>query len=321
MRYTLASEEFNLWAAMTSSFIKMGVSLLLYGIYINLFVLAIYTLSRRSKTKPLIFWSCLMAVLGTTTMAVSVVDAVVIARFYHLPLAVQGQSLSQSVLTIEVLELIESVTFTINNLVTDSFFLYRCFVIWGFQRKVLILPVLLMLSNFAYTLAIVGCLSLSVTPCAASGIQVSYGVSSAINLVLTALTAGRILWEQRVASHLGPDNTLRNRCNTALKLILESGAMYFIVAIFLAIAASLNVEMYHISIAIGEQLVNIIPTFTLVYVGLNNKGDKPPNTGPIRDVPPKQHTPGSSGPVQSGEPLPVLDIRPQGTQEEEDEAV
>ncbi|KAF8184037.1 hypothetical protein K438DRAFT_2162139, partial [Mycena galopus ATCC 62051] len=118
--------------------------------------------------------------------------------------------------------------------------------------------------------------------------QFAYGLGAATNLILTIFTAGRILWIQRVASHAGLDNTVRRRSNMAIGIVLESGAIYCIAAILLACTASRyssesDSTSHYMVIGIAGQLLgllvfsyilqvfrNIIPTFTLVYVGLKN---------------------------------------------------
>ncbi|KAJ7921852.1 hypothetical protein B0H13DRAFT_2317971 [Mycena leptocephala] len=63
------------WKLMISLFSETAVVFLLYGIYLALFVLSIYTLSRRHESpgmKVLLLASCMMAVLGTTQVAVIV---------------------------------------------------------------------------------------------------------------------------------------------------------------------------------------------------------------------------------------------------------
>ncbi|KAJ7854772.1 hypothetical protein B0H13DRAFT_1903517 [Mycena leptocephala] len=111
--------------------------------------------------------------------------------------------------------------------------LYRCYVIWGYKKKILILPALLMLST------------------------------------LTAIVrSGRILWIRQAASHMGLDNTLRSRYNTAVGIILESGTIYCVATIFLVITVSLDGGFFYLGFGITQQLINIIPMFSLVYVGM-----------------------------------------------------
>ncbi|KAJ7854773.1 hypothetical protein B0H13DRAFT_1903518 [Mycena leptocephala] len=151
--------------------------------------------------------------------------------------------------------------------------LYRCYVIWGFHKKIVIVPALLILSTF-----IMGVVAPTVTNSAVNDVkQITLGLAAVTNLVLTALTgestrtAGRILYIRRAASHVGLDRTLQNRYSAAIGIILESGAIYCITAIFLVITVSVyDSGIHNIGIGVAEQLINIIPTFTLVYVGLNN---------------------------------------------------
>ncbi|KAJ6530197.1 hypothetical protein B0H19DRAFT_1273861 [Mycena capillaripes] len=81
---------------------------------------------------------------------------------------------------------------------------------------------------------------------------------------------GRILWIRRAATHIGLKSAFRNRYNTAIGIILESGALYCFAAILLVISFTLDVYMYPFVFGVGQQLINIIPMFTLVYIGLNN---------------------------------------------------
>jgi len=124
------------------------------------------------------------------------------------------------------------------------------------------LPALLMLLTFAVGILPPGT--------AVSDVRIPFGLGAATNLVLTALTAGRILWIRHATLQVALDSKFRSRCNRAIGLILESGAVYCIAAIFLVISASLNREIYSVGYGIGQQVLNIIPTFTLVYVGLND---------------------------------------------------
>ncbi|KAF7333328.1 hypothetical protein MVEN_02348100 [Mycena venus] len=274
MQYTVDPEQSDLlWDSMTVRFWQMGVSFLLYGIYLNLFLLTIHTLSRQRTLgrKPLIIASCIMAVLGTTQIALNIVETVLTARFAHQVLRAQVSTQTRALTTLSVLSEAQGVVSAINYFVTDTLFLYRCYVIWGSQRKILILPGFLMLCTFV--VAILGSHSIIMD------IRIPYSISAATNLVLTFSTAGRIWWMRRAASHVGLGKALRGRYNTAMAIILESGAIYCTAAIFFIVVASQNEEIYVIGGGIEQQLINIIPTFTLVYVGLNNRVEDAPVGG------------------------------------------
>ncbi|KAJ6508658.1 hypothetical protein C8R45DRAFT_968173 [Mycena sanguinolenta] len=266
MQYTVDSEAFDSeWYAIENGFSQTAVSLVFYGVYFSLFLLSLYTLSRRKTagTRLLIFASCMMAVVGSTQIALDVAAIVVAARVFQ-QMVHSGGLTERSPLS--ALLTAQTVTLVVNYFIADSIFLYRCYVIWGSQKKTLILPSLLMLSNFV--VMIVG-LTTHVLPSELAG-RISTLLAVAVNLVLTAQTVGRILWIQRAASRVALDITVRGRYTRAIILILESGVVYCAAGIFLAITYSPSGETFSIGFGIAQQFLNIIPTFTLVYIGLNN---------------------------------------------------
>ncbi|KAJ7229570.1 hypothetical protein B0H12DRAFT_1147579, partial [Mycena haematopus] len=254
------------------------VSLLLYGVYCILFVLSLYTLSRRKApgTTLLIVASCTMAVVASTQMALDMAVTVEAARL--LQQAAHSEILNGR--STIMLQMAQNLMCGINNFITDSFFLYRCYVIWGFRKKPLILPALLLLTTLI--VGFVEMLNLPLTSKVDVRLTTMLILGAATNLVLTALTAGRILWIHRAASHVALDRTIRRRYTTAIVIILESGAVYCVVAMILVISSFLaDDEVHSIAFGVAQQLLNIIPTFTLVYIGLTNMGDsRPTESGP-----------------------------------------
>ncbi|KAJ7854771.1 hypothetical protein B0H13DRAFT_1903516 [Mycena leptocephala] len=204
-----------------------------------------------------------MASLGTTQIAVTIALTVVEAHFVQQ--VVHSQVLNEHELSNDsVLQTIWSVIFFIN-------------------KKVVIVPALLMLSTF-----VMGIVGATAFGGAVNDVtrQIIVSLATATNLVLTALTGK-----------------------------LESGAIYCITAIFLVITVSLyDPEIYNTGIGVAQQLINIIPTFTLVYVGLNNTDYSQPKEH-IGQVPSTSR----SAVVQPCQPWEVLDIKPQLTEEKDGE--
>ncbi|KAF8146413.1 hypothetical protein K438DRAFT_2028292, partial [Mycena galopus ATCC 62051] len=229
MMYTVDSEDFiPSWNLMIGLFSQTAISLVLYGIYLAFFLLSIYTLSRRRKAAGLTFLivaSCVMAVLGTSQVAVIVAAAAVNARFVQQVVSMEAVNQPRILST---LSRVESIIFALNTFMADSLFLYRCYVIWKFQWKITVLPTALMISTFVVAI-LWGAPTNHITD-----VRIAYGLGAATNLILTISTAGRILWAQRVTSHAGLDNTVRRRFNMAVGILLESGAIYCIAAILLA---------------------------------------------------------------------------------------
>ncbi|KAJ7033864.1 hypothetical protein C8F04DRAFT_1103599 [Mycena alexandri] len=299
------TERFDLlWKLTTRVLISTGISLLLYGIYICLFLLSIRVLSRRAAPgrKILIVSSCVMAVFGTITTAILISDAVISVR--RVQELVHGQSLKK-LEDLNPLGIALNVIYIINVAISDTFFLYRCYVIWGYQKKITILPAALILSTF-----IVGILVMARE---APLVVTYYVLAVATNIVLTTLTAGRILWAQYHASRFSGDAKLRSRYDTAFKLILESGAIYCIWMMILLISFLRDGDVHTIAGTFATEGMNIIPTFTLVYVGLksDNSGDPtqentshgPPSEPPVA---PRMRT------TQGRNLSQILDIKPSG---------
>ncbi|KAJ7823821.1 hypothetical protein B0H14DRAFT_2825785 [Mycena olivaceomarginata] len=206
------------------------------GVYINLFLLSIYTLTRRRETpgnRVLIAASCI---------GVNIAETVAFARFVQQIVHVQVLNPPKSMTTVMV---VESGLLAINK-----------YVIAGMLSTVTL--------RTAYALT-------------------AYVLGAATNIVLSSLTVGRILWIRRAASHVGLDSSVRSQYNRAIGIILESGAIYCIGTIFLAIAVVFQGDIYHIGISVSQEMLNIIPTFTLVYVGLqNNAGNGPPGASLLK---------------------------------------
>ncbi|KAF7349108.1 hypothetical protein MVEN_01433000 [Mycena venus] len=261
-KYTVDSVQYNsAWHFLIWILSETGVSLLFYGIYVTLFLIFICTLARRREAPAIRFLICVMAVVGTTQMAVDFAETVVTIRFVQQ--LVHAEVLDQPHI-VQTLSMVENVLLAINIFVTDSFFTYRCYVVWGHKRKVIIAPAFLMLATL-----VVGILG---SPTSSLGnAKIPVGLAAASNLVLTVLTAGRIMWIRRGSVLLRLDKTSYSRYNKIIGLILESGAIHCILLIFMFITASFNEEeLFNIGFGIAQQMLNIIPTFTLVYFGFNN---------------------------------------------------
>ncbi|KAJ7897020.1 hypothetical protein B0H13DRAFT_1884784 [Mycena leptocephala] len=138
-----------------------------------------------------------MAVVGTAAMAINIALAILIAR------------MTQQIVHGQVAQLLDGLRYQET--------LANAFGITSVINK----------NRDSATTGILSVVSLSI-----QDTIIMFGLAAATNVVLTALTAGRILWMRREASHILADKTLRPRYNVAIRL-----------------------------------MCNIIPTCTLVYVG------------------------------------------------------
>ncbi|KAJ6621793.1 hypothetical protein B0H10DRAFT_945875 [Mycena sp. CBHHK59/15] len=113
-----------------------------------------------------------------------------------------------------------------------------------------------------------------------SRIVFSFAITT--NLLITGLAAGRIWWTRRDLKSLG-QTLLVQRYNTAILILLESGAENCLVIVIVLVAVSFQnpnstgtspgfiaTQMFYGACA---QLVNIVPTLFIVRVGLRRNMD------------------------------------------------
>ncbi|KAF8188217.1 hypothetical protein K438DRAFT_1834054 [Mycena galopus ATCC 62051] len=316
MEHLVDSALFDLyWKLMLREISGTCVQIFLYAIFLILWIIAIRTLGRREtagKTVLLTF-SWALAALGTTQVVLCIPITVETLRLLH-ELVQQRTDLNPGPVpapqlrTYNSLEVAEEVVFVINNLTADLLFLYRCYVIWGRQKKVLILPGVFMIS----TVAVGGVAS---TQDLGPTFTVGYSMAAATNLTLVAFTAGRIWLKRRDAIHIDTDSPLKNRYRTVLAMIVESGALYSLFAILGAVTSqfeqSANGDVVHNVIsAASAQGMNILPTLIIVRAGMGrNIQDR------IESSRAPRRTPARSRAVEwEGSSYEVLDIKPSSEQ-------
>ncbi|KAJ7590026.1 hypothetical protein C8J56DRAFT_936699, partial [Mycena floridula] len=155
------------------------------------------------------------------------------------------------------------VRFALSNAVADAILLHRCYVIWGFNWRVIIPP------GFLYLIIIVAGFVDLVHSGKRELVAICLGTMFSTNVYATCLAAGRIWWINRKVR--SETKRPRQKLFQALPVILlESGFIY-------PIAMLIGVTSFFfptrgiatlISIASCYQLVDIAPTLIIVRVGL-----------------------------------------------------
>ncbi|KAJ7646746.1 hypothetical protein FB45DRAFT_181314 [Roridomyces roridus] len=250
--------------------------LFFYGIYVHFFLSAIRNLSRRviPLRRPLLVSIWIMFLFGTTHNFLQLSNVITQFRLAERVALLQIDPNDLAVALrlaslIDTLETAKYVVFSINNLFTDIFLLYRCYLIWNRRFGVIILPGVLITSVCVTgTLAVSSDLN-NTSP--SSQFEPTFILATVTNITITVLTAGRIWWMTREASRLNSgsrSNIFHKRYTRATRIILESGALYCIGEIILVATAESNAPtpgfIQNITIAISMQAVNIIPTLALV---------------------------------------------------------
>ncbi|KAJ7615880.1 hypothetical protein FB45DRAFT_934840, partial [Roridomyces roridus] len=206
----ISNEESQTFEALQGTLIETAVSTFYVSrctIYVYFFISAIHNLSQRKMAgrRPLLIATWLMLLLGTTQIVLQLADAAKLA------------SLTRSS---GIIQSAQEILFTGNNFFTDIVLVYRCYAIWGFQRKIVILPSGLMIVTLDTHSLLVSS-------------QICRLPDLLVILVQTRQTAGRLCWIQRTSSSAAP--IIQQRCAKAFEIIVESGAIYCLCAAVLAI--------------------------------------------------------------------------------------
>ncbi|KAJ7914548.1 hypothetical protein B0H13DRAFT_433806 [Mycena leptocephala] len=123
-------------------------TLVLYGLYIVLFILAIRAITQRNppRRRTLLAVTSVMFFLGTCE-AVATVALIGITMRLFKEVVQESSDPLHLLRVLNVLRLTEIVRATLNIVVTDLLYLYRCYIIWDSRKKVLILPALCILTT------------------------------------------------------------------------------------------------------------------------------------------------------------------------------
>ncbi|KAF7328276.1 hypothetical protein MVEN_02567500 [Mycena venus] len=269
--YTIDTHSFETYYA-TALLLTFGTctQILLFGILLVLLFNTTYLLHTRIRASRgwFVAVTSAMGLLAALHLALHIAITVLSWRFFYL--GVQGDDIrALGVLSqMDVLDAVGDYLLVANNIVTDSLFIHRCYVIWGRNIKVVVVPTLSLVVT-----TVMGSMGPShpdeIGRSDHNDFRLAFGIMILTNLTLMALTAGRIWWIRcDVVTVLDPAVT--RTYDTAIAMILESGAIYCIsIILYLIAVARLKDSLPAISVfrAAIPQIMNIAPILILVRVG------------------------------------------------------
>ncbi|KAJ7877035.1 hypothetical protein B0H13DRAFT_2668500 [Mycena leptocephala] len=193
-QYTAAPVIFSdYWNNMLSLLWKASMSLLLYGIFFVLFILAIHTLSSRHThgKSILIAATWVMFIVGTTRLVLHLTQTAM--SVYAVQESIQNPTgLNLFRRHLFVLALSQNALFALNVLVVDLLFLWRCYVIWGKRKDIVVLPGALVAATTAVSVGY--CVTLresngpALDPASTVDRRIPFIIGVFTNLLLMALT-------------------------------------------------------------------------------------------------------------------------------------
>ncbi|KAJ6486045.1 hypothetical protein C8R47DRAFT_526509 [Mycena vitilis] len=280
--FTVPADVFsNFWDIAVAELNGAMSETLFYGILLVLVAFSGNLLGRRQAAggRVLMIGTALMFVLATIQYAARL--RATVKAFDVFNLAVRGELAPQSALARAAaaenlaLNFLEDVLLVTNNAVTDGILIYRCFLIWGSNYYVIIGPSLLLLltSILSYISAYQGDYPSASGP--SIDLRIGFALSVLTNIILVGLTVGRIWHSRRIARGVGMQNGVVRRYNTALAMVLESGAILCAWVVVYVILRSMSPPtVWRVFRGGLAMLLNIVPTLIVVRVGLGHTINK-----------------------------------------------
>ncbi|KAJ7862002.1 hypothetical protein B0H14DRAFT_2741094 [Mycena olivaceomarginata] len=265
----------GLWALVESQSVVAAAALLMHGVFLILFVLAMFFMLRNRAEGQLIllFTAVLMAGFAIVQVALDVSLATLASSFFHITTkeGMSPHALSLMNMFSMGYKARQGILAT-NNAVADCLLLYRCYLIWAtssYARIVVAIPLIMILATAAIAY---------VTIQLVLDIRIPFSFALLTNLVLFSLAAGRIWYKRRQAAVL-QDTSVHKRYTATLGVVLESGLLYVAAILIYVISISKSVPPFTTfqNICWGSlaQLVNIVPMLILVRGALAKAAPAP----------------------------------------------
>ncbi|KAJ7616943.1 hypothetical protein DFH06DRAFT_1364714 [Mycena polygramma] len=151
MNHTIDPDAFQAgWDLALSASTGLCVGTFLYGILLVLVGMAAHLLNHWTGAgrKILAAATVAMAILATAQIALLISSIILQLQFVRLD--IEGEPSPRTAVDVyRNIEIAEDILFLTNNhsLVADGLFIYRCFIIWGHNARVVALPILMLIST------------------------------------------------------------------------------------------------------------------------------------------------------------------------------
>nr|GAT51315.1 predicted protein [Mycena chlorophos] len=198
-----------------------------------------------------------------------------------------------------IVALVEGFVLVANNAIADALLIYRCSIVWSGSRFrwLIAFPILLSLGT-----AFFGSIACYLTyhnalPSGtfdvggATGLGLVFVLIIATNVVLTALTMGRIWYSYAKAKRSAATNSrlsskitaesptglrrkeeVRGRMTGALAVLSESALLYLLCSVLLLVEGAFDFSTaLNVTLGVGVAVMDIIPVVMIIQVGLRDE--------------------------------------------------
>lgn len=249
--------------------IAITLECILYGLYVPLFFATIYFLLIRPRgdkiNKTFVAASFTLFTLATMHLAGSLKE--LFDAFVFFKDGPQGAAtifLHEG----EPVNLFRKAVATLAVIVGDSLVIHRCYVIWGKDWRVIVLPIICLVFSIAASGVIAKAISTPgskvFSPLLLTWVPIYFGTSFATNLIVTLLIAYKLYVAGKAVSGTG------GHYWRTIAIVAESGAIYPIANLFVIILFAVKSSAQAIPVNALAQLVAIAPTIIIIQVQSGN---------------------------------------------------
>ncbi|KAJ8093957.1 hypothetical protein PM082_009840 [Marasmius tenuissimus] len=241
------------------------INLFLYAIYIFLFHKVLSILKSRIPSADLRFHKItliLLFVLASVSVPIALVDGLVNAA--DALWTYEGVELSAHMRdVIDNLDICRYLMLLVMGFAGDSIMIFRCYVLWGYKKRYVVGPlvVLLLIDLVAIATSILALESRSqILGVVSNGCLVANGV---FNLILASMIAGRLFWISRKRRNI-LEEAMVKRFNNIMSILLESGFLLVVAMVVDFVGNSLPDEYVFQAGFVLIQMAGIAPTLIVV---------------------------------------------------------
>ncbi|KAJ3828418.1 hypothetical protein F5880DRAFT_913275 [Lentinula raphanica] len=255
----------------------------LYGMYTALLIYALRQLNAFSEDNPkprviALLSLLLMFALSTTLWALDITDFIrgldeILLKTYSNT----TQRYSNYMIELNPRVIAQTTIFSIEYLIGDSMVVWRACALWGYSKKIMLLPILLLFSAAVLVFFFVGCLGfhnweyiLGEPEVCFNSYMGTFFLSIAINLLATSLIATKAWMHHRFLQSVSVKKS--NKVLKIMILLVESGFIYLVIwgtksiSILIDINAGTPGGQFAVSLlnSMGNQVVGLYPTLLMV---------------------------------------------------------
>ncbi|KAF9223683.1 hypothetical protein BS17DRAFT_781058 [Gyrodon lividus] len=260
-----------------AALIGFACEAVLWGAYCILFVVSLIILGRRrlseSFANPIVYIHCLIFLCCTTHFAL---------EFNHFYTTLNATGVDHY--ADETSQLVGADFFiSFIDLLGDLVLIYRCWMVWGKNYYVILLPLMSSIGGFACMLGVLDLL-LAISPSAPvpPSALVPLGLAAyVLPLCTNVLVTFFIVFQIWSTSRTVPDSPLQigqGVTRRAMMLVIESGALYLLVQLVFVVLFALQNPAQAILAVMAVQVYGIAPTLIIIRVSLGISSEHSSNT-------------------------------------------